>query len=129
MILGVLVVPLWPSRHSLRQLLARAVQIAAGVVCMSLILMLISRLLFHEWDCFDPQMGVLRYCRDHPGLWRQEWGTEPYLAGAKRLFLPAFVLFFGAAFMWVIRRSSLAFVPLYLGTVVCLGIYCIQESR
>jgi hypothetical protein len=89
--------------------------------------MMASRLFLHEWNPFWPQIRITLYSIQHPEWLRDMWGTSPYLAASKRLFLPAFVLPFGAVFIWAARKTSVAVLPLYVGALVCCSIYAFQQ--
>lgn len=89
--------------------------------------MLVSRLLTRHWQPLIPQIDIFIYSMRHPEWLRSLWGDLPFVATSTRLFLPEFVLVFGAAWVVVRRPKSSVTLPLLAGTAICCGIYAFQQ--
>lgn len=128
MILSVLVIPFWHHRHSLKRLAREAVCAAAAVAVTTLVLMKVSKDLLGDSLFFLPQIKMWMYTRQTPGYFEKMWGTGPgFLPRSPRVFLPVFLLAFGAAFLIAIRKRIGPAWAAYLAALTCFLLYSLDQ--
>jgi hypothetical protein len=127
MIVGVASVPFWQTRHAKYEWVRTGRMIAAGVISMTGVMMLVSRVLTGYWQPLLPQINVFFYSMQHPEWLRNMWGDPPFIAISTRLFVPEFLLVFGAVFLATRRTKPLVALPVYAAAAICCAIYAFQQ--
>ena len=128
MILGILVVPLWRCRHSLKEFLKETACSVAGAAAAGFVLARLSSSLFGDPHFLRPQIDQTLLVMNTPGYLEGMWGSGPgFLPGAVRLFTPAFLLVFGFVLLVAIPKAAAPAWPAYLALLVCCALYSFEE--
>lgn len=127
-LLGILMVPIWGSRKSLKGLFRQGIQIILGTLGVTLSFAMIGKLLIGTYLFFMPQINMIRYTRAHPDYLANMWGTDyAWIPTAYRLFPAVFMVFLGGVILLHRRRQSLAIVSSYLCLIITCVLFAIFE--
>lgn len=125
---GILAIPLWRHRRSLREFGREALYVICGVLFVTLVLAAVARGMIGTYYFFLPQIEMIRYARTHPEYLANMWGTGyAWIPAAYRLFPALFLLFLGGVLFVRRRKCSRAYGEGYLCLAVTCALFCIFE--
>lgn len=129
-LLGILMIPLWRYRKSLKRLVGEAGHIVLGGSAVTIVLAVVGKLLLGTFLFFMPQISMILYTRAHPEYLRNMWGDGyAWIPDAYRLFPPLFILFLGGLLLVKRWNRGDTFIGSYLCLVAASVLFCIFEFK
>lgn len=120
-LLGIVTIPFWHYKHSLKELLRQSAYIVLGGSVVTVLFAGIGKLLLHTYFFFWPQINMIKFTIDHPDYLKNMWGSGyGWIPTAYRLFPPLFILFLGG--VWFLRRRRCS--PAFISSYICLWVTC-----
>jgi hypothetical protein len=129
MLVGIVVIPAWRHRRSLRALAGSVVRVFAGGVAATLPLMGVSKVTIHYFPFFWPQIFQTYMVRSDPRVLAEYLKIgNGWLPDAHRLMPPLILCLAGAVF-WLCRwlKTESGFREAYLSLVTTCVLFAITE--